>query len=74
MPDLFWLPLPQHDPRARVAVRAKQQVTDFVGYRATENDGNLKVGLVNPRETHGMVVVDTDKQWRDYKTEEGVLR
>ena len=48
-------------------------MSDFVGYDATQNDRDLKLGVVTPREVHRIVVVDAGEN-RDYcKTKESVL-
>jgi len=65
MPDLTRFPLPLHDSPGGVAVRAKQQMTDFVGYEAMtqpQNYGELKLGIVIPREN---VLRIGSKRWRE---------
>ena len=39
-----------------MTVRAEKQMSDFVGYDATENDRDLKLGAVTPCEMHRVVV------------------
>jgi len=46
---------------------------EFMGYDATQNDGELELGVVTPCETHRIVVVDTGENWVDCKTKDRVL-
>jgi hypothetical protein len=40
-----------HNSRGRVTVRAELEMSDFVGYDTTQNDGDLELGVVTPCES-----------------------
>jgi len=69
--ELFRFPLSLHDSRSRMAVRAKQQMADFVCDGATQNYG-YRVG--SRGETHGISVGDTGERWRKGKTPESIVQ
>jgi hypothetical protein len=48
-------------------------MSDFVGYDATQNDGDLELGVVTPCEMRHIVVVDTGKDRDNCKTKGSVL-
>lgn len=53
---------------ARVTVRAKLQMPNFVGYGATQNDADLEFGVVTLGATHRIFVVDTGENRNYCKT------
>jgi hypothetical protein len=48
-------------------------MSDFVGYNATENDRDLKLGAVTPCKTHRIIVVDAGETRDNCKTKDRVL-
>ena len=46
LPDLTRFPPRPHNSRAGVSVRPKQQMTELVGYDATQNYWDLELGMV----------------------------
>jgi hypothetical protein len=48
-------------------------MSDFVGYDATQNDRDLKLGVVTPCEMHRIVVVDASKNRDNCKTKDSIL-
>src|SRR6185369_18077359 len=59
-----------HNPGAGVAVRVKQQVTDFMGHTATQNCAGLKGAVASARETDRVFVVDTGESRMNCETED----
>jgi hypothetical protein len=56
-----------------VAVRTKQQMTEFVGYGATQNYRDLDLSIVTLAAAHRIVVIDTGENRVDGKTEDSGL-
>ena len=59
--------------RVGVAVRAKQQMTEFVGNRATQDYWDLKLGIVTLGAPRRILVIDTGENRMDGKTEDSGL-
>jgi len=76
MPDLTRFPLPLHDSPGGVAVRAKQQMTDFVGYEAMTQPrimGSSNSASSFLARTYCVLVVNAGENRMDCKTEDIVL-
>jgi hypothetical protein len=73
LPDLIAFPPRLHNSLVRVAVRAKQQMAEFVGYGATQNYWELELSIVTLGATQSVLVIDTGENRMDCKTEDIVL-
>jgi hypothetical protein len=73
LPDMARFPPRPHNSRAGVSVRSKQQMTELVGYDATQNYWDLELGMVALGATHRILVIDSGENRMDGKTEDRVF-
>jgi hypothetical protein len=73
LPDMTRFPPRLHNSRAGVSVRPKQQMTELVGYDATQNYWDLELGMVALGATHRILVIDSGENRMDSKTEDSVF-
>src|SRR5262249_43619989 len=69
--ELVTLPPRLHNTRIGMAVRAKQQVSDFVGDGAAQDYWSLEFGIVTLGPARRIFVVHTGQNWMDGETEDG---
>src|SRR5580765_936147 len=74
LPDLSAFPPPLHNSRARVTVGTQQQMADFVGDDATQNDRSLERCVVSFGGAQRVVVVDAGENRNDCSAEDSILK
>ena len=63
-----------HNSLVRVAVRAKEQMPEFVGDGAAQDYWSLKLSIVTLGATPSKLIIDTGENRVDCETEDGVLK